>query len=43
MLECEVPEQPVLHRAAGSAGVHRVLGDDIGRVQNVSGRVLQFG
>ena len=39
VLESGVPEQPVLHRAGGSAGVHRVCFGDIGRVQNVSGRV----
>ena len=41
MLESGVPGQPVLHRAGGSAGVHRVRRRDIGRVQNVSGRVLR--
>ena len=39
VLESGVPGQPVLHRAGGSAGVHRVRRRDIGRVQNVSGRV----
>ena len=42
MLECEVPGQPVLHRAAGSATVHRVLRGGIGRVPRSRHAVLGF-